>query len=251
MSILVENIKKTYKTKNSVIHALHNINLEIHESEFVCIVGPSGCGKSTLLNIIAGLEKATEGKVYFNGNLIKTSCNDRTVIFQENALYPWLNVVQNVEFGMKMTGVSKYDRREKAIHYLKMMKLEKFQNSRIHELSGGMRQRVAIARAIALDSSVLLMDEPFSAIDIQTKHTLQNDLIDIWNKTKKTIIFITHNVEEAVFLADRIILMDSTPGQIRRIFNVNIKRPRVSINQAFIDLANEIYEDLKGQRKAK
>lgn len=226
VSIVVKNICKSFLTKHKETHTLERVNLEIKTGEFVCILGPSGCGKSTLLNIIAGLEKASEGQIFLNEQEVKGPGPDRAMMFQESALFPWLRVLDNVEFGMKMTGVAKEARREKALKYLKMVHLTKFRNSFIHELSGGMKQRVALARALTLDSEVLLMDEPFAALDSQTKNILQIELQRIWLETKKTIIFVTHNVEEAVLLADRVVVMTANPGQIKAEFNIQLSRPR-------------------------
>jgi NitT/TauT family transport system ATP-binding protein len=226
LSIVVKSISKRFLTKHKETYALERVNMEIKTGEFVCIIGPSGCGKSSLLNIIAGLENASEGKIFLNDQEVKGPGPDRAMMFQESALFPWLRVIDNVEFGMKMTGVAKEIRREKALKYLKMVHLTKFQNSLIHELSGGMKQRVALARALTLDSEVLLMDEPFAALDSQTKNILQNELQRIWLETKKTIIFVTHNVEEAVLLADRVVVMAANPGRIKAEFNIQLFRPR-------------------------
>lgn len=245
MGIKVENIHKRFKSKSKETHTLSGIDLEFKEGEFICLLGPSGCGKSTLLNIIAGLEKPTDGKVYLNNSEIKGVGVDRAVMFQESALFPWLKVIENVEFGMKMAGVSKEERKEKALEYLKMVHLTKFKDSYVHELSGGMRQRVALARALTLDSEVLLMDEPFSALDSQTKSILQTELQKIWWETKKTIVFVTHNVEEAVFLADRIIVMSANPGKVKREFKIELGRPRKvdSLDLAYI--SSEVMNVLK------
>ncbi|MBC8059118.1 MAG: ABC transporter ATP-binding protein [Clostridiaceae bacterium] len=226
MSIIVKDVSKEFISKHKKTSTLENFNLEIKKGEFVCLLGPSGCGKSTLLNIIAGLEKATKGVVILNGNEIKGAGPDRTVMFQEAALFPWLKVIDNVEFGMKMAGISKEVRREKALYYLKMVHLSKFQNSYVYELSGGMKQRVALARALSLDSEVLLMDEPFAALDSQTKMILQLELQRIWVETQKTIIFVTHNAEEAVYLANRVVVMAANPGRIKQEFIIELARPR-------------------------
>jgi len=224
--LIVKDVSKEFVSKHKKTITLENFNLEIQKGEFVCILGPSGCGKSTLLNIIAGLEKATTGTVILNGNEISKPGPDRTVMFQEAALFPWLKVIDNVEFGMKMAGIPKELRKEKAIHYLKMVHLSKFQNSYVYELSGGMKQRVALARALSLDSEILLMDEPFAALDSQTKMILQLELQRIWVETKKTIIFITHNAEEAVYLANRVVVMAANPGRIKQEFVIELSRPR-------------------------
>lgn len=245
MSVVVENVSKSFITKTDRINTLSNINVEFHKGEFVCILGPSGCGKSTLLNIIAGLEQATTGKVICNGKVVTEAGPDRVVMFQEAALFPWLRVIDNVEFGMKLAGIPKEQRREKATKYLKMVHLTRFQNCFIHELSGGMRQRVALARALTLDSEVLLMDEPFAALDSQTKSILQVELQQIWLETKKNIIFVTHNVEEAVLLADRVIVMAANPGVIKKEFHIQLARPRQPENVDLAYLASDIMKELK------
>src|SRR5680860_517458 len=226
MSIVVKNISKSFLTKHKETHTLERVNMEIKTGEFICILGPSGCGKSTLLNIIAGLENATDGNIFLNDQEVTGPGPNRAMMFQYSSLFPWLRVLDNVEFWMKMTGVAKEIRREKALKYLKMVHLTKFQNSFIHELSGGMKQRVALARALTLDSEVLLMDEPFAALDSQTKNILQNELQRIWLETKKTIIFVTHNVDEAVLLADRVVVMTANPGRIKAEFKIQLSRPR-------------------------
>lgn len=254
MSLIIENVGKRFVTKHKETHTLENIDLEIKKGEFICLLGPSGCGKSTLLNIIAGLEKASHGKILLNDNEIKSAGPDRAVMFQESALFPWLKVIDNVEFGMKLAGVGKEERREKALKYLKMVHLTKFQSSYIHELSGGMKQRVALARALTLDSEVLLMDEPFAALDSQTKNILQLELQHIWWETKKTIIFVTHNVEEAVLLADRVIVMSANPGRIKKEFKIELARPRVleSIDLTYVikDVMKALKEEVEKVAKA-
>ncbi|KNF07330.1 ABC-type nitrate/sulfonate/bicarbonate transport system, ATPase component [Gottschalkia purinilytica] len=245
MGLIIKGVSKKFYSKHKETHTLSNVDLSFEKGEFICLLGPSGCGKSTLLNIVAGLETPTEGKVYLNGKEIEGVGVDRAVMFQESALFPWLRVIDNVEFGMKIAGVPKEERREKALHYLKMVHLTKFQNSFIHELSGGMRQRVALARALTLDSEVLLMDEPFAALDSQTKSILQAEVQKIWWETKKTIIFVTHNVEEAVLLADKVIVMSANPGRVKREFKIELARPRRadSIDLAYV--ATEVMKELK------
>ncbi|SHF22786.1 NitT/TauT family transport system ATP-binding protein [Caldanaerobius fijiensis DSM 17918] len=254
LSLKISNVSKSFINKQGKNHVLYNINLEIKSGEFICLLGPSGCGKSTLLNIIAGLEKPSEGSIFLNGTEVKEAGPDRAVMFQESALFPWLKVIDNVEFGMKMAGIPKTVRREKALKYLKMVHLTRFQNSLVHELSGGMKQRVALARALTLDSEVLLMDEPFAALDSQTKNILLLELQRIWLETKKTIIFVTHNIEEAVLLADRIIVMAANPGRIKKIYNVQLARPRQSgsLDVAYIvaDVMRELKEEVEKVAKA-
>ena len=254
MSLIIENVGKKFITKHKSTHTLDQINLEFNKGEFVCLLGPSGCGKSTLLNIIAGLEKASVGKVILNGKEIKGAGPDRAVMFQESALFPWLRVIDNVEFGMKMAGIPKEERREKALKYLKMVHLTKFQNSFVHELSGGMKQRVALARSLTLDSEVLLMDEPFAALDSQTKNILQLELQHIWWETRKTIVFVTHNVEEAVLLADRVIVMTANPGMVKKEFKIQLARPRQaeSVDLAYVvaDIMKALKEEVEKVAKA-
>jgi NitT/TauT family transport system ATP-binding protein len=245
LSLILKDVSKEFNTKYKKTTTLENFNLEIKKGEFVCILGPSGCGKSTVLNIIAGLEGATKGVVLLNGDEIMGPGPDRTVMFQEAALFPWLKVIDNVEFGMKMAGIPKEIRKEKALHYLKMVHLSKFQNSYVHELSGGMKQRVALARALSLDSEVLLMDEPFAALDSQTKMILQLELQRIWVETKKTIIFITHNAEEAVYLANRVVVMAANPGRIKKEFTIELPRPRQMESSDISYYTAKIMKELK------
>lgn len=226
---------------------LEKINLEVQNGEFICILGPSGCGKSTLLNIIAGLEKPTEGKVFLNGREVLSPGPDRVVMFQESALFPWLKVIDNVEFGMKIRGVPKKERHERALKYLKMVHLTKFKDVYVHQLSGGMKQRVALARALTLDSEVLLMDEPFAALDSQTKNILLLELQRIWWETKKTIIFVTHNIEEAVLLADKVVVMSSNPGKIKKVFEIRLARPRLLDNPDIVYMISAIMKELKDE----
>lgn len=245
MSLKVDAVSKRFISKHKETYTLDNVNLSFKKGEFICLLGPSGCGKSTLLNIIAGLEKPTEGKVFLGNKEIQGVGPDRAVMFQESALFPWLKVIDNVEFGMKIAGVPKEERREKALKYIKMVHLSKFKDSYIHELSGGMRQRIALARALTLDSEVLLMDEPFSALDSQTKSILRLQLQKIWWETKKTIIFVTHNVEEAVLLADRVIVMAANPGRVKKEFKINLGRPREESNIDVAAVTAEIMKELK------
>ncbi|MFL0195263.1 ABC transporter ATP-binding protein [Clostridium sp. WILCCON 0269] len=245
MSLTIKDVSKKFVTKEEENLTLDNINVHFKDGEFICLLGPSGCGKSTLLNIIAGLEKPTTGEVLLDCEIINNVGVDRAMMFQDSALFPWLKVIDNVEFGMKMAGVPKVQRRETAIKYLRMVHLTKFQNSYIHELSGGMRQRVALARALTLDSKVLLMDEPFSALDSQTRSILQVQLQRIWMQTKKTIVFVTHNVEEAVMLADRVIVMSANPGRIKREFNIKLARPRTVENIDLAYVVAQVMKDLK------
>src|SRR3954470_2949573 len=216
----------SYRTQTGErLLALDHINLEVRAGEFVCIVGPTGCGKSTLLHLIAGLNSQTSGQILVDGNPIQGPGTDRILIFQDHGLFPWLTVGQNVEFGMKMKGVPKAERHEKTQHYLRLVHLGKFENSYIHQLSGGMRQRVAIARALATEPDVLLMDEPFASLDAQTRDLLHDELERIWSQTGRTIIFVTHNVREAVRLGDRVVLLTFRPGRVKNEFPVKFPPP--------------------------
>lgn len=223
----LRNIVKNYEQHNGKVRAISNVNLKINDGEFVCLVGPSGCGKSTLLNIIAGLEKPDEGEIILNGMPVNGTGPDRLMVFQEGALFPWLTVMDNVEFGLKLAGIPKVQRRERALHYLKLIQLEKFTDSYIYQLSIGMRQRVAIARALVMDPEVLLMDEPFAALDAQTRDLLLVELQLLWQKTKKTIIFVTHTIGESVCLGDRVIVFTHRPARIKKEIRIDYKRPRL------------------------
>ncbi|MGA2979632.1 MAG: ABC transporter ATP-binding protein [Terriglobales bacterium] len=225
--VALDAISLSYKTTSGErLLALDNISLEVKPGEFLCIVGPSGCGKSTLLHLIAGLQPQTSGKVLVDGTPVSGPGTDRILIFQELGLFPWLTVGGNVEFGMKMKNISKTEREERAQYYLRLVHLSKFGDSYIHQLSGGMRQRVALARALATEPDVLLMDEPFAALDAQTRDLLHDELERIWAETGRTIIFVTHNVREAVRLGDRVALLTFRPGRVKQEFSVNLARPR-------------------------
>ena len=231
--------------KNAAEPALSDINLEIAEGEFICIVGPSGCGKSTLLNLIAGLEKPTEGTITLDSREVLGPGADRVVMFQEPALYPWLNVIDNVKFGMKLAGVPKGEQEKRAEKYLKMVHLWDFREYAVHELSGGMKQRTALARALTMDSRIMLMDEPFSALDKQTINKLRAELEAIWEETRRTIIYVTHSVEEALYFADRIIILADRPGIVKSIVKINLPRPRQLDSEDFVDIRKHLLDGLK------
>ena len=225
--VSLDAISLSYRTTSGDrLLALDNINLQVKPGEFLCIVGPSGCGKSTLLHLIAGLHPQTSGRVLVDGKPVSGPGTDRILIFQELGLFPWLKVGQNVEFGLKMKNISKAEREEKIQYYLRLVHLSKFRDSYIHQLSGGMRQRVALARALATEPDVLLMDEPFAALDAQTRDLLHDELERIWAETGRTIIFVTHNVREAVRLGDRVVLMTFRPGRVKEEFPISLPRPR-------------------------
>jgi len=225
--VALDRISLSYKTTSGErLLALDNVNLEVKPGEFLCIVGPSGCGKSTLLHLIAGLQAPTSGKVLVDGTPVSGPGTDRILIFQDLGLFPWLTVGGNVEFGMKMKNIGKAEREDRAQYYLRLVHLSKFKDSYIHQLSGGMRQRVALARALATEPDVLLMDEPFAALDAQTRDLLHDELERLWAETGRTIVFVTHNVREAVRLGDRVVLLAFRPGRVKEEFLVNLPRPR-------------------------
>ena len=216
-----------YSVPDSQKHVvLNNVSIEVRDGEFVTIVGPSGCGKSTLLNIIAGLDSPDSGSILVKGEHKVSTDRDRIVIFQEGALFPWLTVLENVEFGLKLAGVPKEKRRQIAGRFIDIVQLSRFTNSYIHQLSGGMKQRVAIARALAIDPDILLMDEPFAALDVQTRDLLHNQLLQLHETTKKTILFVTHNINEALLLGDRIVVLSPRTGSIKKELVIGLPRPR-------------------------
>jgi NitT/TauT family transport system ATP-binding protein len=246
--IRLQDVSLSYRTEvNSSLLALDHINLQVQPGEFLCIVGPSGCGKSTLLHLIAALQKPTSGSVLVDDNVVASPGTDRILIFQEHGLFPWLTVGQNVEFGMKMKGLPKAEREEKTRYYLRLVHLSQFKDSRPHQLSGGMRQRVALARALATEPDVLLMDEPFAALDAQTRDLLHDELEKIWAETGRTIIFVTHNVREAVRLGDRVALMSFRPGRIKQEFAVDLPRPRHLEDPNVARAAREILDHLRDE----
>ena len=245
MSLVIKGLNKHFE--NSEKATLNEIDLEIESGEFVCIVGASGCGKSTLLNLVAGLEKPTGGKILLDVEEVNGPGADRTVMFQEHGLFPWLNVIENVKFGMKLAGVPKEEQEKVAMHYLEMVHLQDYKDYPIHQISGGMRQRTALARALTMNSKVLLMDEPFSALDKQTSNRLREELQRVWMETKKTILFITHSVEEAVYLGDRVVALSPDTGRIASIITIDIPRPRHVYSPEFVELRHEIMEQVRGE----
>jgi NitT/TauT family transport system ATP-binding protein len=224
--LLLEGISRSFPTANGPVLALDRLSLNVKEGEFLCIVGPSGCGKSTLLNIMAGLDRPTSGQIWTNGKLLDGPVHGHILIFQELGLFPWLTARENVEFGLKMRGMKDQERRERARYYLRLVHLSKFEDSYLHQLSGGMKQRIALARALALEPELLLMDEPFAALDAQTRDRLHEELERIWQETNSTIVFVTHNVREAVRLGERVLLLTFRPGRIKTAFFIELPRPR-------------------------
>jgi NitT/TauT family transport system ATP-binding protein len=244
--VSLKDICLSYKTSNGQrLLALDGINLKVKLGEFLCIVGPSGCGKSTLLHLIAGLHQQTTGSVLVDDKAVEGPGTDRILIFQELGLFPWLTVGDNVEFGMKMKGLAKAERKERVEYYLRLVHLSQFKDSYTHQLSGGMRQRVALARALATEPDVLLMDEPFAALDAQTRDLLHDELERIWAETGRTIIFVTHNVREAIRLGDRVVLFTFRPGRVKREYLVELPRPRQLEDVTVAKCAREILDDLR------
>ncbi len=242
----IENVSKRFKARGVDVHALDSMNLSVAAGEFVCLVGPSGCGKSTLLDIMAGLAQPDSGRVLCDGQEVKGPGRHRLVMFQESALFPWLDVLGNVLFGLKLRGdLGKAERLDVAHRYLRLVGLEKFARANVHELSGGMKQRVAFARSLAPDPQVLLMDEPLAALDALTREQLYGDIQRIWAESGKTIIFVTHNVREAVCLGDRVVLLSPRPGRIREDFRIDLPRPRDINSVALAGHASRITAALK------
>ncbi|MCX7569722.1 ABC transporter ATP-binding protein [Tumebacillus sp. DT12] len=243
--IEIQHVNKSFIQRGgSDFTALQNVSLSIQKGEFVSLLGPSGCGKSTLLNLVAGLEKADAGSVTVGGKTVTGPGPDRVVVFQEHALFPWLTVLDNVAFGLKQKGVGKAERESIAREQIKAVHLTKFADRYPHELSGGMKQRAAIARALAMDPEILLMDEPFSALDEQTRLILHRDLEEIWMQTGKTILFVTHNIREAVTLSDRVVVMSTRPGEIKKEFMIQATRPRDKADSNLYHMENQIMQSL-------
>lgn len=244
--LVVDGVSKTFHARRTTVHALDNVSLTVQEGEFVCLVGPSGCGKSTLLNIIAGLETPDAGQVLADGKTVTKPGRERMMMFQESALFPWLDVMGNLMFGLKLKPKLKNrERREVAEYYLRLVGLEKFQHANIHELSGGMKQRVALARALAPNPRVLLMDEPFASLDALTREQLYSDIQRIWQERRKTIVFVTHNVREAACLGDRVVVFSPHPGRIREEFSIPLPRPRDINSVEIAQYATLIIKTLK------
>jgi len=249
MSILsFKDVWKVFPQDKTELVAVKEFNLEVEDREFICILGPSGCGKTTLLRMIAGLESISRGSIELNGKAIQGPGSDRGMVFQDFGLFPWRSVKKNVEFGLEVRGIPAEKRADLSQKYIELVGLKGFERSHPKELSGGMKQRVGIARALANDPAILLMDEPFGALDAQTRNQMQKELLRIWQETKKTIIFITHSVDEAVFLADRVVVMTARPGTVRTIHNIDLPRPRDRASQDFINLRKTILDELEQQR---
>jgi NitT/TauT family transport system ATP-binding protein len=243
MSLKIHHLSKDFPVPGGEpIRALSDIDLDVRDKEFISVLGPSGCGKTTLLRIIAGLETATEGSIEIEGQLVQGPSPKMAMIFQEYSLYPWRTVLDNVTFGLELQSMGKEEARTKAIEFLRLVGLEEFIYRYPYELSGGMRQRVAVARALAIEPKILLMDEPFGALDAQTRNNLQIELLVIWQKTKKTVIFVTHSVDEAVFLSDRIVVLTPRPGHICEIIRIDYPRPRDRTSSESVGVRRHVLE---------
>ncbi|KGK81736.1 ABC transporter ATP-binding protein [Clostridium sp. HMP27] len=248
MFIKINNISKIYKNNNdkkSEFKSLDNVNLTIEKGEFICLLGPSGCGKSTLLNLIAGFDKPSTGEILIGGNGVKEPSPNYVTIFQNYGLLPWRSVKKNVELGLEAKKISKEERSKIADEYIELVGLSKFSKHHPSQLSGGMQQRVAIARALAVDPEIIFMDEPFGALDAMTRMNMQDEISNIWDKKKKTIIFVTHDIEEAVFLADRIVIMTPGPGKVKSIINVPMGRKRDRTSEEFLKIRDKVFIEFK------
>lgn len=245
--ISIEHLSKTFRNDNTSTVAIEDFSLNIKQGELVSLVGPSGCGKTTLLRMIAGLEEPTSGQVRIGDRVCTAPGPDRGMVFQDFALFPWRSVRGNVEYGLEIAGVPKAERRERVDRYLEIVGLTKFADARIHELSGGMKQRVGIARAMVTKPDVILMDEPFGALDAQTRNIMQAELIKLLAKTEQTIVFVTHSVDEAVFLSDRIIVLTKRPAKIKEIVELPMARPRDRASPEFTGIRKEILAELKSE----
>lgn len=249
-AVVIRNLSHTYVTDNRTAHALKDVSLTIKDGEFVCVVGPSGCGKTTLLNILAGFVEPTAGEILINGKPRREAKLSIGVVFQEYALFPWRTALRNVEYGLEIKGVPKQERRELALNFLKLVHLEEAADVYPHHLSGGMRQRVAVARALAYNPDVLLMDEPFGALDAQTREHLQELTEEIWQQTGKTVFYVTHNLSEAVYLGERVVVMRPNPGHIHEIVSIDLPRPRDPLATEFVEIQRYVADTIKHPRTA-
>jgi NitT/TauT family transport system ATP-binding protein len=245
VNIRIRSLSKVFKKGPREVSALDGFGLDVEEGQFVCLLGPSGCGKTTVLRIVAGLETKSSGSVQINGEEIVGAGPNRGMVFQEFALFPWRSARRNVEFGLEIKGVPEADRHEVSSRLLDLVGLQGFENALPNELSGGMRQRVAIARALANDPDALLMDEPFGSLDAQTRNLMQKELLRIWSLNQKTVLFVTHSVDEAVFLADRIVVMTARPGRVKKVISLNLPRPRDRTSREFIEVRGDVLGELE------
>jgi NitT/TauT family transport system ATP-binding protein len=244
-SIVLRNVHYVYRSEGREVPAVHDVSFSVEAGQFVCLVGPSGCGKTTILNMLAGFLEKTSGEILVGGKPAEHAASDRAVVFQDFAqLFPWRTVRGNVEFGLEMRGVDARQRSETAMEFLRLVRLEKFSESYPHQLSGGMQQRAAIARSLAYNPGMLLMDEPFAALDAMTRDEMQRMLTDVWSATRKTVIYITHNVSEAVYLGDKVVVLRAHPGSVKRIIDIDLPRYRDPLSPEFVHLQREILDVL-------
>ena len=243
--ITIKNLSKVFEREGEKTEAIRNLCLNVVRGQLLCIVGPTGCGKTTILRIVAGLEKPTGGTVLLDGQEKSSPSADRGMVFQEFALFPWRTVAENIEFGLEIKGVPIQERMEIVKRYVDLVGLKGFEKAYPRELSGGMKQRVAIARALANDPRVLLMDEPFGSLDAQTRNIMQRELLRIWSETKKTIVFVTHSVDEAVYLADRIAILTARPGTLKKMIDVSLPRPRDRVGEEFFEIRRSILHEVE------
>ena len=253
--IEASHLTLTFKPKNrDPVTALQGFDLQVSKGEFLSLVGPSGCGKSTFLNVLLGLLKPDSGELSLNGKQINGPGQERAMVFQEFGLLPWRTVLANVELGLELKGTAPSIRRERALELIKLVGLESFQSHYPHELSGGMKQRVGLARALATEPEVLLMDEPFAALDAQTRDLMQAELLQVWERTKKTVLFVTHSIEEAAYLSDRVVIMTARPGRMKDVLKIDLPRPRdyeMRLTPEFNDIKAKIWSTLKDELGAK
>jgi len=243
-SIRIQGLSKVFTDGGKSVTALQGFDLDVKDGEFICLLGPSGCGKTTVLRIVAGLESRSAGKVLVHGRKVDSAGSDRGMVFQEFGLFPWRTVRRNIEFGLEMGGVAPDQRHKTSSMLIDLVGLKSFEDAHPRQLSGGMKQRVGIARALANNPAVLLMDEPFGSLDAQTRNLMQRELLRIWEATRKTVLFVTHSVDEAVFLADRIVIMTARPGKVREIIEVDLPRPRERTSAEFISVRGRVLSEL-------
>lgn len=242
--ISCSGVNKSFYTPSGEVQVIKDFELQVKENEFVVLFGPGQCGKTTIINLISGLETVSSGQVVVNGEKVTKPGPERGVVFQSTAILPWLTTMQNVEYGLKMAGVSKKERRERAQHYINLVGLEGFEKSFPSQLSGGMKQRVGIARAYCIEPKVMLMDEPFGALDAQTRYLMQEELQRVWQTERRTVVFVTNNVEEAIYLADRIIVLSNCPATIKKEYTIDFPRPRDYVSEEFLQLRKEITNEV-------
>lgn len=239
----ISNLSKTFFSEKGIFTAIEDVSFEVKEGEFLVLLGPGRCGKTVLLNVISGLLEKTDGSVLYNGKEITGTNSELSMVFQKLALMPFKTVIENVELGLKFKGMNKKDRREVAQHYINLVGLQGFEKSYPSQLSGGMKQRVGIARAYAMKPEILIMDEPFGQLDAQTRYSMQNEILRIWEEEKRTVIFVTNNIEEACYLGDRIILLSQCPAKVKEVYEINMQRPRNMISEEFLSLRTKISDN--------